>query len=165
MKRKIRPIKIAIIAFSTLLIALVGAFYVYTLDYYKSDSTALDVISNSKNIEIIDNVYVFRAESENDMNIGLIFYPGGKVEATAYAPFLKALSDEGINCVLVEMPFNLAVFNINAANNVINKFPEIKKWYLAGHSLGGAMASSYVEKNSNKLAGLILIGAYPNLTM
>ena len=59
------------------------------------------------------------------------------------------------------MPFNLAVFNINAADKIYDKLPQISNWYICGHSLGGAMASSYVGNNSDKVNGLILLGAYP----
>ena len=58
------------------------------------------------------------------------------------------------------MPFNLAVFNINAAEKVINQFPEIEDWYIGGHSLGGAMAASFLEKNQDDIRGLILLAAY-----
>ncbi|MNC40977.1 Alpha/beta hydrolase family protein [compost metagenome] len=106
-------------------------------------------------------MWVFYPEKERESDTGLIFYPGGKVEATAYTPLLKQLSQNGITCVLVKMPFNLAVFDIDAAEHVYEKFPNIQKWYIGGHSLGGAMASSYANKNSDKIEGLILLGAYP----
>jgi len=96
-----------------------------------------------------------------DNETGLIFYPGGKVEAAAYYPLLDKLSKNGITCVLLKMPFNLAVFDIDAADKVYESLPDIENWYISGHSLGGAMASSYIEGNSDKLNGLILLGAYP----
>lgn len=39
--------------------------------------------------------------------VGLIFYPGGKVEHTAYAPLLYACAEKGILCALIEMPGNV----------------------------------------------------------
>ena len=33
-------------------------------------------------------------------------------------------------------------------------------WYISGHSLGGAIASSYSYKNSDKLDGIIFLEAY-----
>ncbi|PKM69584.1 MAG: carboxymethylenebutenolidase, partial [Firmicutes bacterium HGW-Firmicutes-18] len=65
-----------------------------------------------------------------------------------------------ITCILVKMPFNMAIFNSNAAERIIDQFPEIKNWYIAGHSMGGAMASNYASKNQDKIKGLILMGAY-----
>jgi len=71
------------------------------------------------------------------------------------------LAEQGIMCVLIDMPMNLAIFDVNAANDVYDKYPDIDNWYLMGHSLGGVMASKYAEKNHNELSGLILLGVYP----
>ena len=90
----------------------------------------------------------------------MIFYPGGKVEYTAYEPLMKSLASKGILCVLVEMPFHLAVFDMNAADGIQNHFPQIENWYIGGHSLGGAMAASYIGENATEYEGLILLGAY-----
>ena len=91
----------------------------------------------------------------------MIFYPGGKVEAEAYAILLKGIQDAGIRVFLVEMPFNLAVFDANAAISIMEDNPMIEHWYVGGHSLGGAMASQFAERNAEKLDGLILLAAYP----
>ena len=82
--------------------------------------------------------WVFAPESPT---AGLIFYPGSKVENTAYAPLLHDLSEDGILCVLVKMPCNLAVLGMNAADGIPECFPEVTDWYIDGHSLGGAMAA------------------------
>jgi pimeloyl-ACP methyl ester carboxylesterase len=58
------------------------------------------------------------------------------------------------------MPFNMAIFDVNAADAVYDKLPQISNWYIAGHSMGGAMASAYASKNPEKVSGLILLGAY-----
>jgi pimeloyl-ACP methyl ester carboxylesterase len=36
----------------------------------------------------------------------------------------------------------------------------VNEWYLAGHSLGGAMASSYLASHAEEYEGMILLGAY-----
>ena len=91
---------------------------------------------------------------------GLIFYPGGKVEHTAYAPLLRACAEQGLLCALVRLPGNLAVLDINAADGLPEKYPEITTWYIAGHSLGGVMAANYAAAHSDKYSGLILLAAY-----
>ena len=95
-----------------------------------------------------------------DAQAGVIFYPGGKVEARAYAPLMAELALRGITSVLVEMPFNLAVFDMNAADGIRDEFSGIEAWYIAGHSLGGAMAASYAAGHTDELSGVILLGAY-----
>lgn len=91
---------------------------------------------------------------------GLIFYPGGKVEYTAYAPLMEAFAERGVLCILVEMPGNLAVLDVNAADGYQEEFPEIEHWYVGGHSLGGSMAASYAAKHAGDLDGLLLLAAY-----
>ena len=58
------------------------------------------------------------------------------------------------------MPFNLAVFDINAADGIIESFPEISSWGIGGHSLGGSMAASYASDKADEFNSLILLGAY-----
>ncbi len=161
MKQKKSIIKKIAISISLLIIILLSAFYIYTLDYYKADEIVKDLISNSTNISIEKNITTISPSSDNDKNIGLIFYPGGKVEYSAYIPLLKQISESGITCFLVEMPFNLAVFNSNAATSIIENNSNFDSWYLMGHSLGGAMATTYSKDNSEKLEGLILLASYP----
>ena len=90
----------------------------------------------------------------------IIFYPGAKVEGAAYLPLLDQLRRTGLTCILVEMPFRMAIFDINAAEDVMAQFPEIRHWYLAGHSMGGAMASQFAAGHRDQVDGLILLGAY-----
>ena len=156
---KTKWILLAVIA---VIIILIGAFYIYTLDYYRATDDVHQLINSQKQrIEVNDKIIVVKPQATNDKEIGLIFYPGGKVEAIAYLPLLYQLSQKGITCFLTEMPFNLAVFKVDAAERVFEENPEINTWFIAGHSLGGAMASNYMKRNYNKVAGMILLGAYP----
>lgn len=141
-----------------LLLLLGGAFFLYTGNYYHADSTAIDPIIDSPNYSTDENLSILTPDDPN--GTGFIFYPGAKVEDTAYLPLLSQLCQQGITCILVDMPFHLAIFHQNAADNVYAKFPGITHWFIGGHSLGGAMASSYYSSHENQLDGLILLGAY-----
>lgn len=139
---------------------LVIAFLWYVNDFYTADSIVDDLISSHESrLEIKDNLTIISANQPSEKAI--VFYPGGKVEAQAYLPLLLQLSDQGITSILVEMPFNLAVFDIDAAAKAMEAMPDIDQWYLMGHSLGGAMASQYTEEAYGDFEGLILLGAYP----
>ena len=157
MKTK-KPIKILLIALSLLIIATIAGFFVCTAQYYKADDTAIAAINLSDSITYGDNYIAIGSPEQTDR--ALIFYPGGKVEYLAYYPLLERLSQNGITCILVKMPFNLAVFDLNTADEIMRDFPEIAHWYIGGHSLGGAMASSYASKHQEEVEGLILLGAY-----
>lgn len=148
--------KILIIAFA-FLILIGGAFTIYVSDYYPVVIDN-DTMPQTSSYETEGNLTLFSAGTPG--NTGLIFYPGGKVDEKAYFPLMKKLSQSGITCVLVKMPFHLAVLDASAADQVYDKLPEIEHWYIGGHSLGGSMASSYAASNQDKIEGLILLGAY-----
>lgn len=145
--------RILICLFTVILLCTTG-FYIYASDYYHSKDYEVS------NIEIKqqDNYKVY---GDTDSKTGFIFYPGGKVEAKSYEPILTSLSEKGVCVVLVEMPFNLAVLDSNAADKVMSQFNNIENWYIGGHSLGGAMAASYAAKHQDKLKGVVLLAAYP----
>ena len=141
------------------LLAVCIAFGVYVSDYYHADPAAEDALVSDDLVTVTeqDGNWVFAPESPT---AGLIFYPGGKVENTAYAPLLHDLAEKGILCVLVKMPCNLAVLDMNAADGIPELFSNVSDWYIGGHSLGGAMAASHAAKHSDELDGLVLLAAY-----
>ncbi len=156
-KKRRKSLRIVLIIMAIILVALAGSFYIYTLDYYRADKVALQTMLDTEQYDKALTVFAPQSAPSS----GLIFYPGGKVESAAYAPLLWRVSENGMLCVLVDMPFHLAVFDTNAADRVMDAFPEIEHWYIAGHSLGGAMASSYAGSHTDRLNGLIMLGAYP----
>lgn len=97
---------------------------------------------------------------EGEIKAGFVFYPGAKIEHTAYAPLLKACAEKGIACILVKMPYNLAIFGINKGVSLTKYFPEIKDWYIGGHSLGGNIAANCAANHKEIFKGVILLGSY-----
>jgi hypothetical protein len=150
--------KIILISILSIVLLLAGAFFVYVSDYYKADDTVLAVMKSDNTLRVQRNLTILSPDMPSDT--ALIFYPGAKVEHTAYIPILEKLRQNGITCVLIKMPFNMAIFDPNAADKVFGELPEIKNWYIGGHSMGGAMASSYAADHKDKVKGLILLGAY-----
>lgn len=149
--------KIILIILLCVIAVFTGTFFVYVSNYYKADNYAINIMGKTE-IYRDGNLTILLPNTPSGK--GVIFYPGAKVEETAYLPLLEELRENGITCVLVKMPFHMAILNSGAANNIFEKLPEIKDWYIGGHSLGGAMASSYASKHQDKLGGLILLGAY-----
>lgn len=158
MLKKHRAIKTTLISIFTLIIVSVVGFLIWASDYYHAEDVAVATMQSDSSIKVIDNLTIVSPGSQRDT--GIIFYPGAKVEAIAYLPLLEKLKGEGYTCVLVKMPFNMAIFDVNAADKIFNKLPYIKHWYISGHSMGGAMASDYASKHQDKVEGLILMGAY-----
>ena len=141
-----------------ILAILTGAFFWYVSDYYRAEDVALEVLSQDRGITVQDNLTILSPTYPTDTAI--IFYPGAKVEAEAYLSLLDQIRQTGVACILVHMPFHMAIFDANAAEAVIDQFPEYQHWYIAGHSMGGAMASQFASDHPDLVDGLILMGAY-----
>ena len=158
LKNKSKALKVTVAGLLALAV-IIGAALVYVGDYYHADEGAVAVFGAEENItvSVIDGNVIFAPKNATR---GFIFYPGGKVEHHAYEPLLAELAREGVLCVIVKMPFNLAVLDINAADGIQAQYPDVEKWYLGGHSLGGSMAASYLKKNAADYEGLILLGSY-----
>ena len=137
---------------------LVGIFFWYVSDYYRAEDVALEVMAQGSGITVQDNLTILSPTYPTDTAI--IFYPGAKVEAEAYLPLLDQIRQTGVTCILVHMPFRMAIFDADAAEEVIARFPEFQHWYIAGHSMGGAMASQFASAHPDQVDGLILMGAY-----
>ena len=145
-----------IIAF--IVLALAAAFLIYAEDYYHASEGALEG-TEAGSVKPDYNAGVLEYVPQG-AETGFVFYPGGKVEFSAYAALCDAIAEKGVAVFIPRMPFNLAVFNINSADEIMARYPEIKNWYIGGHSLGGAMAAVYAESHAESLEGLVLLGAY-----
>ncbi len=164
MKEKRRIIKTIIIISIVIATVFIG-LGVYVSDYYHADIVAINefTVKTEVKVEVSETGNLIYMPKEPIA--GFIFYPGGKVEYKAYEPLMKALASKGILCVLVEMPFNLAVLDMNAADGIQKEYPDVEKWYIGGHSLGGSMAASYLLDNVKSYEGLILLGSYSTVDL
>jgi hypothetical protein len=149
------------VALIIVLALLAGACAFYVNDYYRADMDAMvGVVQSKERYEsqtLEDGTGIFKPENAK---VGFIFYPGGKVEYISYIPLMDALARNGVMCVLLKMPFNLAVLDVDGAEGIQEMYPEIENWYIGGHSLGGSMAASYLSENTSEYEGLILLGSY-----
>ena len=143
--------------------------YIFTFNSCKSYPPAFEVNqfytdSNDKVIFIDEASYIAIMPKNQDQAFtaesAIIFYPGGLVDYHSYLPLMTDCAEHGAACFIVKMPLNFAFMNKNAAGNFVADHPEIKNWYLAGHSLGGAMAASYISEHTEDFKGLILLAAF-----
>jgi len=157
---KKRLIIIIILAF---LFAGLVYFAYYVSDYSHADSTAIAALSPNGSYSVVDtaNSITF-TPIENKSSIGIIFYPGAKVQPEAYSLIASKLATNGYTTIIVKMPFNLAFFGTNKADDVIAQHGEISTWVMAGHSLGGVFASDYAVNHQNKIKGVIYLASFPN---
>jgi hypothetical protein len=91
----------------------------------------------------------------------LVFYPGGLVEPVSYLPLFEPLTNEGYEIYIMKMPFNLAILNTDAIEELERHTSDDVPTYLSGHSLGGASAALYLAEEPDAVDGLVLLAAYP----
>lgn len=167
--------KILIWVLAALLVAAIVfavGFKIYTGNYYRADSESISEISNQidgrVHVYSDDDLFVFLPADENPRAV-IVFYPGGKVEYTAYSGLMYELADRGYLCLLPRMPENLAFLRTNAVDVIKEQYPkevgyvQNLDWYLAGHSLGGVAAATYIgEQRDGAYKGIILCASYTN---
>ena len=158
--QKFTKIKKTLLLIGTILLLILSTLTAYVNDYYHATDTALFALKNSDSVTVTTIEKDVLAFVPSEPVAGLIFYPGGKVEYTSYAPLMHALAKKGFLCLLPKMTCNLAVLEMNAADGLTDHFPEIDIWYIGGHSLGGSMAASYLENNISDYDGLLLCASY-----
>ena len=144
--RTFHRILTAIIA---VLIVLAG-YGVYYVNGYQHAVNVGNAIQSNPTVKVtdIEDGWLFDGPGTTT---AMVFYPGAKVEASAYAPLMQETAASGIDCFLMKMPANLAIFGINRADVVRSDIAgySYNHWYIAGHSLGGTMAANYISKHTD----------------
>ena len=121
---------------------------------------ALAALKSDSQVTVTTNDFITFKPSNLQLSTAFIFYPGGRVDYRSYAAPLRAIAEQGYLVVLVPVRLNLAFFDINAANPVFEKYPEIQHWIVGGHSLGG-VASALFAKGHPQVEGIVFWASYP----
>ncbi len=156
-----KGLRIALLVLGLLVVVTAAGFVLWgsnPLPAMPEAKTAL--ISDAQVTVTADKWFVFSPAAAQPA-IGFIIYPGGHVDARAYAPIAHQIAARGYLVVIVPMPLNLAVLDAGAAADVIAVHPEIQHWGVGGHSLGGAMAANFAKKHPGLVDGLVLWASYP----
>jgi len=162
-----------------ILLAFAVSFKIYTSNYYATDVSTVTDIKRQVRDEVISytdaDATVFLPTDQKEKAV-IVFYPGGKVEFSAYGGLMYELAAKGYICVIPRMPENLAFLKIEAVDEIRKTYAEDITavgdidWYLAGHSLGGVAAARYLAEQATVASdvdeiggfkGLILCASYP----
>ena len=92
--------------------------------------------------------------------IGLVFFPGERVDPRAYAVIMRAVARAGYLVVVVKPPLGRPTAALGQASRVMEVHPEIRQWAVGGHSRGGTAAAKFAESHS-EVRGLLLYASYP----
>ncbi len=133
-------------------IVVIALFFVAYLETGHYNATAV-ATEYSQTDETSDYI----SYEDDSQTTGFIFYPGAKVESSAYS----YLSDINANVYIAKFPFELAMFDYKIADQIIEDNPQITNWYIGGHSLGGVFANRYAITTENKIDGVVYLASYP----
>lgn len=134
--------------------------YLYFKERYHATEYALNYIKSTDEVKVYNekSAYFFDGPGTDK---AFIFYQGAKIDEEAYAGIMHDLAKNGIDCYLAKMPLRFAFMNVNAASDIIkNSKNHYDKWYIGGHSLGGAIAAIYTASHRDDIDGLAMFASY-----
>lgn len=123
---------------------------------------AIAALDNDAVVAVTAEPWLVFSPAQTSPTTGFIFYPGGRIDPRGYAPLMREIASRGYLVVVPEMPLNMAVFNPNIAGKIIENYPNINHWVMAGHSVGGTMAAQYTDNHQDVIDGLMIWASYPS---
>ena len=97
--------------------------------------------------------------------LGVFFQPGARVDARAYAAVLRPLAQAGHPVVIAKQPLGIAFLALSAFDAARTDQPQVARWVVGGHSLGGTVAVIQADgADTDRTApavGLLLYASYP----
>jgi predicted esterase len=122
---------------------------------------AIDALQSDGLVKVTREPWLTFAPTQGTPDTGFIFYPGGRIDPRGYAPLMKAIAAEGYLVAVPEMPLNIAAFRPNVADEIMAYYPDISRWVIGGHSVGGTMAAQYTSAHGGSIDGLAIWASYP----
>ncbi|MGC5222316.1 alpha/beta hydrolase [Micromonospora sp. DT81.3] len=158
-KRRARRVLAGVLgALGALILLLVVGFLVYAyVGVMGAEPDALGEVQENPDVTLTDAgpAWVL-APASGESETGLVFIPGAKVDAVAYASTLVGAVEEGATVVITKPTLNLAFFDFRPLSTFTELAPEVDEWFVGGHSLGGVRACQLAEGT----AGLVLFASY-----
>ncbi len=156
-----RRVRIAgLTALSALALVVVG-FLIWANTPYSADrAPVIEVWANGAvQVEYRDEGILMTPAGEADATTGLVFVPGARVEAHAYMFQLSGVVEQhGVTVLITEPTLNLAFFDTRTLEQFTSAAPEVDRWFVGGHSLGGVRACLMTP--GADVEGLVLFGSY-----
>jgi len=159
-KHHVNPVRAMAVYVLGLLIIMAGV-YLFTLSPVGPLPEALPSMQNTGQVQVKTGAYAWFQPNAAPRKTGFIVYPGGRVDYRSYAPLATGLASKGWPVAVVPMPLDLAVLGPDKARQVIAEHPEVTRWVIGGHSLGGTMAARYAVQNLGDISGIVFLASYP----
>ncbi len=152
---------IAALVIGLIVVIALAAGIIWANDAAQPMPEALAALQSDARVTITQADWIEFVPTGSTPSKGFIFYPGGRVDARAYAPAARALAEKGYLVAITPMPLNLAIIDPERATAVMQAHPEITEWSIGGHSLGGTTAAIYASRHPQAVHSVIFWAAFP----
>lgn len=146
-----------------LVLAVVVTGTLVWLTPFSATPAGLAAMSGNAQVQIVDRATTIELRPVGRAPVvGLVFSPGARVDARAYVDLLLPQAEAGHLVVILKIPFGLGIADIGQSAGPIAEHPEISRWVVGGHSLGGTSASMFADRRPAGVVGLLFYGSFPN---
>jgi hypothetical protein len=155
-------VRLALITLLGLLAVGLVAFVVWASLARPAEPAPLQAALADPAVEVTLGPVVELRPSDAVPTRGVVFYPGARVHREAYiATWAPIVAETDLLVLIPRMPLNLAVFGRSRAADLIEDNPDVDRWWVGGHSLGGAMAASWLgDQPAGEVEGLTLWASF-----
>lgn len=149
-----------------LVLAMVWVGLMWWLRPFTALEPALAAMNSDGAVTVTESAAQIVMTPTGDVSqLGVFFQPGAKVEARAYAAVLRPLAESGYTVVIPKQPLGIAFLSLPAFDSARPSYPEITRWVVGGHSLGGTVAAMEAdgadEDSVAPAVGLMFFASYP----
>lgn len=137
-----------------LLLVVVAGVWIYSqVGGMAAEPGPLDAARADDRITIVDgDAAVVLSPATANSEIGLVYIPGAKVDPLAYAAKMSGVvAEDGITVVITKPWLNLPIVDLRPLSAFTDLAPEVDRWIVGGHSLGGVRACQ-LAGSANALA-------------
>jgi len=161
-KRKTPMLKKFLVALALVLVVFIAVAASW-LSYARAPlADALEALVSDDSVLVSESPWLSFTPAGSRADTGVILYPGGRIDPRGFAPLARAIAAEGYLVVVPTMRLNIAALSPDRASEAIATWPDIHRWVLAGHSIGGVMAAKYAHDHPKQITGLVIWAAYPD---
>lgn len=136
----------------------------WLLNSYRTQGVAQSLLISDAKVTVESSREALAFLPRAAASSGLLFIVGAGVSAEAYAPLLRPIAEQGHPVFVVRLPYSIAPLErhqrtaIERGRLILKSHEEVARWVIAGHSLGGALASRMAADGAGKITAVVLIG-------
>jgi hypothetical protein len=147
------------VVIALLLVAVLA--YAAWLRPFAAEPVAVAATASSSIVEVVDNLTTWELRPRSGaVDVGVAFFPGALVDPRAYLALLRPLAERGYVVVVVKPPFGVAL--LSNADAAFDAHPEVTRWAVGGHSLGGVAAATQAASGDRRVRGVFFWASYPD---